>query len=229
MKTALSEETKSTDSEITSETPENNSLALTGNEDIIGDFDQTDLTFPTMSIAQGVGPLADDWDKGDLVIDGEFKIEAPAELTVLKVNKRFVENIPYGSDEIPRTMNTKEEVLAAGGTTSWDDGPPSFKAVADCLVCIKGPKKASAVEYPFEFDGTRYLFAMWRIKGARYKHAAKTIVQAAKMYYRGSLREGTFFLTPTKEVNNGNSYMVAKLVRGEMNDSKFTSWLGEFA
>ncbi len=228
MKATLTEETKETN-EIVSETPEESSLALTGNEDIVGDFDSSDLTFPTLSIAQGVGPLADDWEKGDMVIDGEFKLDSPAELTVLRVNKRFVENIPYGADETPRVLNSKEDVLAAGGTTSWDDGPPSFKAVADCLVCIHGPSKASQIEFPFELGKNRYLFAMWRIKGASYKHAAKTIIQAAKMYYRNTLREGTFFLNPTKEVNNGNSYIVAKLVRGSMNDAKFISWLGEFA
>ena len=131
-----------------------NSITTTGPNDITltdGDdgFDASDVAFPKLQIAQGVGPLSDLFPKGSIVLDKEMeiaKMEAGSvEITVLSIVKTFEENVPFGGDELPRIAKNKEEVLRLNGTTEWstEDGlkiPPSFKPCADALICIKQPE-----------------------------------------------------------------------------------------
>jgi hypothetical protein len=239
---------------VLDQAPEETEIMVTGNEDMEGDFDSSDIDFPKLQVAQAVGPLADDWKKGDIVIDGTLKIgdlKNPLELTCVTTKKLYVEDLPYGGDEIPRTFKTKDEVFNAGGTITWADGPPTYKAIMDVLVCVKHPGKRweqtgetkgegkwvdeEPCEDSFPFDHKYgknvdyYLFAEWRIKGASYKTAAKNITKAAKFYYRKKLTQGTFFLTTQlKSRNDGGSYVIANMDKGVANDVELQTWLKEF-
>lgn len=235
---------------VINEAPEDAALMLHGNTDMEGDYDASDIDFPKLQVAQAVGPLADDWKKGDIVIDGNLKVgdlKNPLMITCLKPRKSYVEDLPYGGDEIPRTFSTKEEVFNAGGTITWAEGPPTFKAVMDVLVCLKHPgmtweqtgetkgegkwveEATSSDSFPFPHEDDNYLFAAWRIKGASYKTAAKKITQAAKFYYRKSLAQGTFVLsTVLQSRKDGGTYVVASLDKGMSNTADFQEWLKEF-
>ena len=165
-------------------------------------------------------------------MDGETEIsdgEKEVEFTVCRIGKMFEENIEWDSGEIPRIMSTKAEVLEADpeATFVWQDGTPaSWKAIADALVCIKGDNPD---DFPFEHDGNNYAFALWRIKGTAYKHAAVPIFTAAKMYYREGINTGSFRLT-TEKVKAGNNFVHApKLRKGTKHDPKFVEWLKDFS
>ena len=234
---------------ITQTAPEDQAIMITGNEEISGDFDSSDIDFPRMGVAQSVGPLSEDWVKGDIVIDKDLKIgdiDNPIEFTILSCNKRYVEDLPYGGSEIPRTFNSKEEVYGVGGTVTWSDAPPTFKAVMDCLIAIKHNEKEwvpatdtmkgkfkkvkqSDETHPFIGSDGCYLFAMWRIKGASYKSAAKPINQAAKFFYRKSLMQGTFMLnTVLSTRKDGSTYASAITKKGNPNSEERIKFLKEF-
>jgi hypothetical protein len=207
-------------------------LAVAPGAGLVGDFDASDISFPKLQIAQGVGALSETYKKGTIVLDGETEIsdgEKEVEITVCRIGKMFEENIEWDSGEIPRIMNTKAEVLEADpeATFVWQDGTPaSWKAIADALVCIKGDNPD---DFPFEHDGNNYAFAIWRIKGTAYKHAAVPIFTAAKMYYRDGINTGSFRLT-TEKVKAGNNFVHApKLKKGSKHDSKFIEWLKDFS
>ena len=206
---------------------------------VTGDFDLTDITFPKLQLVHGIGPLSDDFAKGGIVLDGETLIsdgETAVDLTVIKVAKMFEENIPFETGEIPRIVATKTELLELGGTTEYGEkdektgksAAPSWKPIADALICIKGPKD-DQTNFPYEYKGDNYAFAMWRIKNSAYKRAAKPIFTAASMYYRRGLRTGSFILTTEKAVFGQNTVVVPKLVKGELHPEEFVAWLGEFA
>jgi len=208
------------------------SLAIQPGAGLVGDFDASDISFPRLQIAQGVGALSETYKKGTIVLDGETEIsngEQEVEFTVCRIGKMFEENIEWDSGEIPRIMSTKAEVLEADpeATFVWQDGTPaSWKAIADALVCIKGDNPD---DFPFEHDGNNYAFALWRIKGTAYKHAAVPIFTAAKMYYREGINTGSFRLT-TEKVKAGNNFVHApKLRKGTKHDPKFVEWLKDFS
>ena len=207
---------------------------------VSGDFDLTDITFPKLQLVHGIGPLSDEFSKGGIVLDGETLVsdgKPPVELTVIKVSKMFEENIPFETGEIPRIVATKAELLKLGGSTDYGDRdpktgksePPSWKPIADALICIKDPTGEDSTNFPFEFDGSNYAFALWRIKNSAYKRAAVPIFTAARMYYRAGLRTGSFRLTTDKAKFGANSVVVPKLVKGEKHSEDFVAWLGEFA
>ena len=236
-KTALSE-TQSEETEITSasgdiiEGSPTASLTIQPGAGLVGDFDASDISFPKLQIAQGVGALSETFKKGTIVLDGEFDISdgtSDVEITVCRIGKMFEENIEWDSGEIPRIFNSKAEVLEADpeATFVWADGTPaSWKPIADALVCIKGEDPTN---FPFEFDGNNYAFAIWRIKGTAYKHAAVPIFTAAKMYYRDGINVGSFMLT-TQKVKAGNNVVHApKLRKGSRHDKKFVEWLKDFS
>tara|TARA_Y100001963_G_scaffold54728_1_gene76573 strand:- start:7647 stop:8363 length:717 start_codon:yes stop_codon:yes gene_type:complete len=201
--------------------------------ELVGEWATEDISFPRLQIAQGVGPLSDDFAKGDVVLEGEHKIlsmdDGSIEFTVLRITKTYEENIAFDSGDLPRVAASREEVISLGGTTEWDSGnPPSFKPCADALVCIKGDPSQKSL-YPYNFDGDVYTFAQWKIKGVAYTRAAKPIITAATMYYRAGLKTGTFLLSTEKEVFNGNTVAVPRVVRGLPNSKGFIEFLGEFA
>ena len=117
---------------------------------VVGDFGTEDMTFPKFQFAQGVGPLSDRYPKGAVVLEGECQIAEmggdPLEITVMRMEKSYEENVPYGGDEMPRLASTKDEVYAMGGTlaaTKDENGqriPATWKPVATTFICIKMPE-----------------------------------------------------------------------------------------
>ena len=237
MKTSLTKETKDTKNsaeevvEALSVTRASG-LVPAQTEGLVGDFDQSDISFPRLQIAQGVGPLSDTHNKGDIVLDGEILIGGPKmdplEITVVRIAKMFEEDLPFGGEEVPRIVESKDQVIQLGGTTEWINGErPSWKPVAEALVCIKGDDDGNV--WPYSHKKSNYAFALWKIKGVAYRRAAVPIFTAATMYYRDGLRNGSFQLTTEKQVFSGNTVFCPKVTRGERHDKAFVEWLGDFA
>ena len=207
---------------------------------VSGDFDLTDITFPKLQLVHGIGPLSDEFAKGGIVLDGETLIsdgDQEVDITVVKIAKMFEENIPFETGEIPRIVATKAELLELGGDPesgprapkTGKRAPPSWKPIADALICIKDPTCKDDTNFPYEYEGDNYAFAMWRIKNSAYRRAAVPIFTAATMYYRQGLRTGSFKLTTEKAKFGQNTVVVPKLVKGTRHSEDFVAWLGEFA
>ena len=234
MKTVLKEKTNdSTGTDEIVEATTATGLVPTASTDLVGDFDASDISFPRLQVAQGVGPLSDTPTKGDIVLDGETVIGGPkmdpVEFTVLRIAKMYEENVPFGGDEVPRLVETKAQVLALDGSTDWghDGEQPSWKPIADALVCIKGGDDAGV--FPYEHRKENYAFALWKIKGVAYRRAAVPIFTASTMYYRDGLRQGSFNLITEKAVFSGNTVFCPKVTRGARHDKAFVDWLADFS
>lgn len=213
--------------------PTGNMALATSSAGIVGDLDASDIEFPKLGIAQGVGPLSENFRKGAIVLDGEFEISdgsKPVEFTVLRIGKFFEENIPFGEGEIPRIV-TPAEQKEIGGTIvghRGDDGwvQPDWKPMADALICIKGGEPAEA--FPFAHGDDNYAFALWRIKRTAYDKGAKPIFSAGATYYRNGLKNGSFTLTTEKYQFGNNVVHGPKIKKGKVHDPKFVEWLSEF-
>lgn len=203
---------------------------------ITGDIDSEDIKFPLVQIVSGMGKLSDidGLNKGDLVLDGEYKLEQPADITVVRLAKLYEENLPWGVDEIPRLVNTKAEVLDLGGTLGWttgDDGErvaPTWKPMADALIAVSQDGDDPSF-FPFEHDGKNYAFARWKLRNTAYFSAATDLISAAATYYRKGLATGSFKLTTEKRAfKTGNTTFVPIVKKGEANSPEFQEWLSDF-
>lgn len=244
-KTSLTSEIEN--AEAVAETISTNDIVATNDElvatstasaaGISGDIDSEDIKFPLVQIVSGMGKLSDveGLSKGDLVLDGEYKLNQPASITVIRLAKMYEENLPWGTDEIPRLVNSKAEVLELGGTLGWESGtggeriPPTWKPMADALICIACDDEKSTY-FPFEHGDKKYAFARWKLRNTAYFSAATDIISAAGTYYRAGLTTGTFELTTEKRAfKTGNTTYVPMIKKGETNTPEFKEWLSEFS
>jgi hypothetical protein len=194
-----------------------------------GEISKDDIIMPELKLSQGAGALGD-WPKGKLVIDAEFEIDAPSVITVCTWKKRYVEYIPYGSGETSRFFDSEEELTAAGLSLKWGENSekPSANAIMDTIICIHGGPDADPAQFPEEYNGERYLFCIWRIKGTNYVKAAKPIITADAGYLKGNIRSGSFTLTPDKQSNDKGSWWVTSLTRKAINDEAFQKFIGSY-
>ena len=230
------------DNEIIAKAPD---LPILG--ECVGDFDNDDISFDKFQLAQSVGPLSDNFQRGDWVIGGEQKIagigDDPLNITVMRLVKSFIEDLPYGGDEMPRTASTKEEVYAMKGTLKWSEDEngksirPTWKPLADAFVCIEAPEGMDSYEwFPYRFRDPasedevekNFAFAQWTIRNTAYRRAVEPMVSASKTYMRSGLMYGSFKLTSDKVVMNGNQVAVPKIGRGAEHSRPFVQWLSEF-
>ena len=200
---------------------------------IIGDLDASDIEFPKLGIAQGVGPLSENFRKGAIVLDKEFEISDGTneiEFTVLRIGKFFEENIPFGNGEIPRIVTPAEQKKIGGTIKGYSENgewvQPQWKPMADAFICIKGGTPDEA--FPYQHGKDKYAFAIWRIKRTAYDKGAKPILSAGMTYYRNGLKNGSFFLKTEKYQFGNNVVNGPKIRKGKPHDPKFVEWLQDF-
>lgn len=192
---------------------------------IVGDIDSEDIVIPRLNIVQSVGPLAELFNAGCVVLNKEVELPTPLELTVLSARKQFVENLDFDSDEKPQVYNTLEEVKAAGGTIEWvDNVKPSFTPVLHVQVLFKAPAQLDYA-LPLEYNGSAYGMALWTLRGVAYSRAGKNILTAAKFSLRDGLFHGRWELTTKREKFGRNSVVVPVLKNAGRNTPEFVDWL----
>ena len=206
---------------------------------VSGNIDQSDLVIPSIKLVQKTGELGELFVPGSWVLNNEFvlhgaraddpvcKADAPVRLTVALIRKSYIENVEYGSDEIPDTAHTLDEVHTKGGSLDWgeeDSSPPSWNAIASATVLVRGEDEAY---FPFEFEKKRYAMAIWSLRGTAYREAARPILTAASYNLKSGLEYGSWSLSSKIKKRKNNSWFVPDLKTGEKNDEKFAAWARE--
>lgn len=192
---------------------------------IVGDIDSDDIVIPRLNIVQSVGPLAELFNAGCVVLNKEVELPTPLELTVLSARKQFVENLDFDSDEKPQVFNSLEEVKAAGGTIEWvDDKKPSYTPILHVQVLFKAP---DGLDYalPLEYNGCAYGMAQWTLRGVAYSRAGKNILTAAKLSLRDGLFNGKWELSTKREKFGKNSVFVPVLRNVGRNAPEFVQYI----
>jgi len=198
------------------------------NEDLSGDFEQSDLLIPTIRQVQKTGELAELHAPGSWVLNQEELLSdgsTPINLTVLTFRKFFSENIEFGDDQQPRIAATLAEVRGLNGTTEWEnDTPPSFVPVGEATVLVEGKNEAL---FPFEFEDSRYALARWTLRNTAFKRAGKKIITEARIGLQDGLERGKWELSTGKAEYKGNKWFVPVLVLAGKHEEKFATWANE--
>ena len=206
---------------------------------LTGIIEQSDLVIPSLKIAQKTGELGELFMPGSLVLNNEYclygarsdepekRTDAPVWITVTGARKSYYENLPYGSDTMPQTAETLDEVYEKGGSLDW--GPnnqrPSWNPQLTCTLLIKGEDEAL---FPFEYEGDNYTPAQWTIASiSAYTAAAKPILTAAAFNLKAGLEFGSWELTTKLKKDTNKSWIVPVLKTGPKNDEAFVKWVRE--
>lgn len=193
-----------------------------------GDITSDDFRIPTLNIVQSVGPLSENFTPGDIVLNKKTVLSQsdkkqcpPIDLTVVAASKKYVENLEFGSETMPQTVETLEEVKALGGTIKWGDNgeKPSWIPVLNCLVLVKGSPDDPDCNLAIGED--YYAAALWSLRSSAYNRAGKNIITSSRTALRDdSLSRGKWSLMAKREKLGKNFVFVPVLtLLGKHEDS----------
>ena len=192
-----------------------------------GEFDESDVGFPSLKIVQAVGPASENFTPGSILLNNDEIIgdqNHQVEFIVLYAEKSFEEYVEYGSGVSPRIFKTRGEVLEADGTTEWRDNQrPSFSPILTTYVAVAKPAGVQSDLFEYEVGNGAFCVAQWRLKSTAYTSAAKPILNAWRFYCRASgkhLAHIRWSLAPKRELRGDNYVWVPRVSRIGKHDEK---------
>lgn len=162
-----------------------------------GEWDGSDLKFPQLKLVQGSGPLSTLFDVGTLVYADEELLPPPStkkdvvnpvlRFVPLAIQKQWREKLTQeaiGEGNMPRVVETVDDVEELGGTTRWvgNEQPDNYwEPSARCLLLIELPEGNEHPAFPNLLDNKQYAIAVYYAGGGAYRDFAKIIYNAAKI------------------------------------------------
>ena len=180
---------------------------------IQGEISQGDIRLPRINFVQKMSELAEAFKFGDIVFEKTVKVgglDSPVNMVVMRLRKQFQEDLPYGSEEMPRVFDTSEEVRAAGGSVVRGS-ENYFSEIAHIQVAIEAPEGLSEAEsefFPYQHDGKDYAMAMITVGRSAYSTLAKPIITHGFNTLRDGLFNGKFELHVDMKKSAKGSYVV---------------------
>jgi hypothetical protein len=200
-----------------------------------GEFDSSDMVKPYLNIAQAVAPLCQSagWRAGDIVLGKEYgmfrdKLD-PIKIIVCKADKWFLEDLPYGTEGMPRRFKSSEEVLHAGGTVNKG----SFLPALYNYILIEKPSKifdqdfnvVTCPSFTVELDGRSFALALYNLTSTAYGGAGKTIITAAMRDPQRRTYLQEFWLSSILQKSDKFSWFSPVIKEGPKNSAGFISTL----
>ncbi len=196
------------------------------NSSVSGEISRADLQVPTLKLAQRVGELGEIFPPGTFVLNNEHALsdgKEPVNLVVGHWNKYYLENLEYGTDQIPRSAKNLSEVAELGGTTEWvDNAPPTWVPIGVATCIIEGEDES---HFPFEYNDKRYAMALWTMRNTAYKRAGRVIMTAAAYNLKKGLEYGSWELSSKLETMGKNKVYVPTIKTSGRNDEEFAAWI----
>lgn len=225
--------------------PRNNAPAVYSDDDNIG---LDEIVLPRINLVQGIGDLSTIFEKGEIVLNKELVIYTPGgkdtekseslDITIVGFRPtQWTEKIAGGA--MGRLFASPAEVVAVGGTTSYDTWQaatkakkdvPYFEPLATALVLIRKPafvEDEDGAYFGEVFGEHHYTLALWSMKGGAYTNGAKVLKTARKIrHLRSGYATYSWKLdTLLKKYPNGNSAYIPSLKPGEKHGPEFAAFL----
>lgn len=188
-----------------------------GGSGVEGEIDAGDIRFPRINVPQKVGELGEKFTPGAIVLNKEVLLsngETPLEMVVLRARKQYQEYLEFKKDgPVPKSFNTSEEVLAAGGHFNFGE-KGYYRDIAHIMCVVPRPDSVSEEQseyFIYEHEGRGYTVAMWTVASSAYTSVAKTVFSAALGHLRQGLERGKWNVTTTKTSNAKGIYFVPQI------------------
>ncbi|RPI07189.1 MAG: hypothetical protein EHM64_00205 [Ignavibacteriae bacterium] len=170
-------------------------------DDVVGDVDFSDIRLPRLNLVQRTGELPDKFDFGSIVLNKEAVLPQPVRFIALNMKKQWQEKTEYGSGESGQVFNSREEVIAAGGTFGFKDG--QFSELAHVHLLVEKPEgfetdpaNAGVVDlFMYEIGGAVWAPAVISVGRSAYTSMAKALLTARQFTLRDGLWRGLWELS----------------------------------
>jgi hypothetical protein len=195
-------------------------------ESVSGEICKSDLQIPSLKLVQQVGDLGELFTPGSFVLNNEHVISdgtAETVITVAHWHKYYIENLEYGTEQVPDTAKTMQEVVMKGGTTEWKDRtPPTWTPVGVATCIVEGEDD---LHFPLSYENKQYAISLWTMRNTAYRRAGRVVMTAAAYNLKTGLEFGNWVLTSKRETMGKNKVFVPVLKTGGRNSDEFASWV----
>lgn len=207
------------------------------NGEMEGDFDRSDIKIPKLNLVQSVGPLTEHFQPGHWVFNKETDLgQVPVEITLVKLRKYFIEDLPYGTESIPAVFDSFEQAAREGfrhNRDKWKSGKGGkpdteghyVKPVLEATVLVKAPTEQPSFVY--ERDGAFYTFALWTLQSVAYSRTATKFITAAGFALRKGLSTAPWSVTPKREKVGNNFIWLPDARILKPHTPEFVAWIKE--
>lgn len=195
-----------------------------------GEFTASDIIIPYLKLVAKTGDLSNIFQPGSFVYNQEVVIgdgKKPAEITVLRMTKFYRQDIPYGTEEVPKTFSTERDVIAAGGHIGWtesEEGSDRYSKAMECVVLLKSVTKDNPI-FPFEFGSEAYALAKWYITKSSYKSVGAKLFSDSQMALKAGIDTASYELTSMIKTAAVGSWYVPVVKLGKKHDGKFVEFI----
>lgn len=222
-------------------------------EGLSGEWTGRDLKPPRLNLVQKVGPLSDQFDLGEWVIEKAAVVggggnpetnnnfKDPLSVVVVNARKQYQESKKFGEEDFPMVLDTEAEVFNVGGTFKADpedwklgiDGKILFKPVVHVVLWLTKPAvcppEAEAFFTMTDPDGNEGALVVYSAANTSYKGIGPAIATAGSTYAKSNLSGFKWKLGARKCTNDGNSYAAAQLRPDGKCTPELAAFLKEFA
>ena len=171
-------------------------------------WDVQDIRIPYLSLVQKSGNLSNEFSPGSFVFNKELVVadgKEPVEITVLRADKYFVEDIDYDPDIRPKRFNTREEFLAEGYSLSYE-AEMRVKEAAELVALIPVEEQHAVFTAG---DGQGYVRAAWICQSSAFGTVGRTVATAMMAgHLRDGVHKGKWALTSELRSSKAMSWFV---------------------
>jgi hypothetical protein len=234
--------------EPTEETATESTTALavpeTGNElsnivsmdgQVQGEYTPRDYTIPKLNLVNKTGDLSNTFNPGSFVYNKEVVIgdgKKPAIITIKRIAKFYLQDLPYGSGETPKNFVSIRDVRAAGGALATDmdveEGADRYSEAMTCIVLVKSLEKKHPL-FPFEYGGEYYALAQWLLTKSAYKQTGRKLFTDSQLALRDGIDTASYELVSSIRTNSQGSWYVPVVKLGAKHDAKFIEFVRSLA
>ena len=208
------EESESTELAVTETSSTSLAIQTTVDGQIQGEFSRRDLTIPKMNLVNKTGELSNQFPPGSFVYNREILLgdgKKPATITITRIAKFYLQDVPYGSGEMPKNFTSIRDVRAAGGALAGDpdveEGTDTYSEAMTCIVLVKSPTKEHPL-FPFSFDNEHYALAQWLLTKSAYKATGRKLFTDSQLALREGIDTAAYELTSSLRTNSAASWYV---------------------
>ena len=209
---------------------ESKSPAITNrNAGVDGEFKASDFLIPRINLVGKTGNLSNNFQPGSFVFNKELVVgskDSAMEAVITHIQKKYIQEIPYGTDVIPKIFASQAEVEAAGGTLdiSESEDVDRFIPFLVLTLLVAEPKEKNPVFSLEGPDKKNYALAQYNLTKSAYRGAGRQLLTDSQTVLRGGLTKGRYQVSSKLNTNTMGSWFTPTFKLAGTNNDEFQAW-----
>jgi hypothetical protein len=209
---------------------ESKSPAITNrNAGVDGEFKASDFLIPRINLVGKTGNLSNNFQPGSFVFNKELVVgskDSAMEAVITHIQKKYIQEIPYGTDVIPKIFASQAEVEAAGGTLDISESEDVDRYIPFLVLTLlvaepKEKNPAFSLEGP---DKKNYALAQYNLTKSAYRGAGRQLLTDSQTVLRGGLTKGRYQVSSKLNTNTMGSWFTPTFKLAGTNNDEFQAW-----